>query len=813
MSKRIFETELMGRKLVLETGELAQFANGSVLVRYGDTTVLSTATAAEPREGIDFFPLSVDYEEKMYAIGKIPGGFLRREGKPSEKAILVSRSIDRPLRPLFPKDMRNDVYINNLVMAVDQDNAPEIAAMIGSSVAVAISDIPWNGPVAAVQVGIVDGEIIVCPNLEQSEKSDLQLTVAGSEEKVCMIEAGANEIPDEQMLEAIIAGHKEIQKLCRFIKEIVAEIGKPKFSYTSFALPEEVFTVVKDFAYDEMWQTVQEADKATRDQNVSVLRDKIRVMLSEKNPEWTAYTGEAVDLLEKKVVRALLKEHKRVDGRAMDEIRPLSAAVDIIPRVHGSACFQRGSTQVVSIATLGTLANAQKLDSIDPVVEKRYMHQYNFPGYSVGEAKASRSPGRREIGHGALAERALLPVLPSPEEFPYAIRVVSEVTMSNGSTSQGSICGSTLALMAAGVPIKEPVAGISSGLITADGDTSQYEVFMDIQGIEDFFGDMDFKVGGTRNGITAIQVDIKVDGLTYDIIRDAFAMTHKGRMQILDEVIKPVIAEPRKELSPWAPKIEQIDIPADKIREVIGSGGKNIKRITDESKCDIDIVEDGSTGHVFIASPDSEAAEKAIAMIRAIAYDPEPGSVFDGVVTRLMNFGAFVEFAPGKEGLVHISKMSWDRVDRVEDVVEPGQNVRVIVTEIDSQGRVNLSMRDLMEKPEGWAEERRESRDQGGSYGERRERRDSFRGDRGERGGRERRPRRDDRRNDRYGRDDRGGRRDEREDRGERRERSSFVERREGRQDERSHYSSRSERNTSFFDDEEDGREKNTREF
>lgn len=705
MTKRIFETDLCGRRLILETGQLAQFANGSVLLRYGDTVVLSTATAAEPREGIDFFPLSVDYEEKMYSVGKIPGGFLRREGRPGEKATLTSRLIDRPLRPLFPKDMRNDVSINNMVMSVDQDNAPEIAAMIGSSVAVAISDIPWNGPVAGVQVGIVDDEIIVCPNQDQAKKSVLQLTVAGTEEKVCMIEAGGKEIPDDRMLEAIISGHKVIRELCRFIKSVVAEIGKEKFSYQSFAVSEELNRLIDDTYYEQMRSAVLEEDKSVRDGNVAAIVDAARALAEEKLPDHAAHAAEAVDALEKKVVREyLFREHKRVDGRALDQIRPLSAEIDVLPRVHGSGLFQRGQTQVLSVTTLGTLSMAQMLDSIDPQKEKRYMHHYNFPGYSVGEAKPNRSPGRREIGHGALAERALLPVLPTEEEFPYAIRVVSEITMSNGSTSQGSVCASTLSLMAAGVPIKAAVAGISSGLITNPEDENDYLVFMDIQGIEDFFGDMDFKVAGTEKGITAIQVDIKVDGLSYDIIRDAFAMTRKGRLQILNEVMLPVISEPRAELSPYAPKIEQIDIPADKIREVIGSGGKVIKRITEETGCDIDIQEDGPVGHIFIASPNAEAAEMAIKAIRTISFDPEPGDVFDGVVTRLMNFGAFVEYAPGKEGLVHISKMSWDHVESVEDVVEPGQQVRVIVSEIDAQGRINLSMRDLMDKPANYQE-------------------------------------------------------------------------------------------------------------
>ena len=701
MEKRIFKTQLAGRTLEVEVGQLAQFANGSVLMRYGDTVVLATATAAEPREGIDFFPLSVDYEEKMYAIGKIPGGFLRREGRPTEKATLVSRMIDRQIRPFFPKDMRDDVTVNNLVLSVDQDNAPEAVAMLASSLALSISDIPWEGPIAGVAVGLIDGQVIISPTVEQAQASEMELTVAGSETKIVMIEAGANEVPDEVMLDAIKEAHIEIKNLINFFKEVTAEVGKAKYSYTSFELNQDVYQSVSNQFEDRVKTAMHTADKEERDRDVSALRAEIASFLEQAHPDFVGQAGAFLDKLEKSVVRAMLKQDQRVDNRGMHEIRPLHAEVDVLPRTHGSGLFQRGQTQVLSIVTLGTLSNAQTLDSIDYEVSKRYMHQYNFPSYSVGETKPSRGPGRREIGHGALAERALVPVLPSEEEFPYAIRVVSEVTMSNGSTSQGSVCGSTLALMAAGVPIKRPVAGISSGLISNPDDDQDYKVFMDIQGIEDFFGDMDFKVAGTTEGITAIQVDIKNKGLTYDMIRDAFAITKEGRLQIINEVIKPAIDQPRAELSRFAPKIESIDIPADKIREVIGSGGKNIKRITEESGCEIDIQEDGPVGHVFIASPDSDSAETAIKLIRTIAFDPEPGEVFAGTVTRLMNFGAFVEYAPGKEGLVHISKLSWDHVDKVEDVVEPGQKVRVIVYDIDSQGRVNLSMRDLMPKPEG----------------------------------------------------------------------------------------------------------------
>lgn len=712
MSKRIYETTLAGRPLTLETGELAQFANGAVLCTYGDTTVLTTVTAStSPREGIDFFPLSVDYEEKMYSIGKIPGGFFKREGKPSENAILTGRSIDRPIRPLFPKDLRNDVVVNNLVLSVDGDNSPQVAALIATSAALSISDIPWRGPVAGVKVGIVDDEIVINPNAEQTAKSVLDLFVAGTKTKVCMIEAGANEVKDERMLDAIQAGHNEITKLCDLIQQMKDEIGKAPFDYVAQVPNADVYAFVKENFWNEMRQAILSDDKSVRDKNIGQMGETVIARLTEAFPDTVINLADLMDKLQKDVVRDYLKnEHKRVDGRALDEIRPLSAAVDVIPRVHGSGLFQRGQTQVLTLCTLGTLSNAQKLDGVDSEDRKRYMHHYNFPAYSVGEARPNRSPGRREIGHGALAERSIAPVLPSEEEFPYAIRCVSEILMSNGSTSQASVCASTLALMAAGVPIKRPVAGISSGLIMNPEDESDYLVFMDIQGIEDFFGDMDFKVAGTTEGITGVQVDIKVDGLSMDVIRDAFALTKKGRLQILNDTMIPVIAEPRHELSPYAPKIEQIDIPADKIREVIGSGGKVIRRITEETGTEIDIEEDGPVGHVFIASPNQAAAEEAIKRIKAIALDPEPGTIFDGVVTRLMPFGAFVEIAPGKEGMVHISKMAWSHVANVEDAVEPGQSVRVVVSEVDSQGRLNLSMRDLMEKPEGYVEERQAPR-------------------------------------------------------------------------------------------------------
>jgi polyribonucleotide nucleotidyltransferase len=751
--KKIFEMNLAGRPLVVETGELAQFANGACLIRYGETVIMSTATASKsPRPGIDFFPLSVDYEEKLYSVGRFPGGFIKREGRPTEKAILTSRVIDRPMRPLFPKDLRNDVSINNLVMSVEQDNAPEVVAMIGSSIAVSISDIPWNGPIGGVHVGIVDDEIIVNPTEEQRLKSTLQLTLAGTEEKVCMIEAGANEVPENVMLDAIIKGHEVIKEQCRFIKQIVSEIGKEKFEYISLEMPAEVYEAVAEFAGDSMREAVLSPDKSVRDLQIDDLKSRTAEHLESVNPEWTVFAGEAIYKLEKKTVRNyLFKEHKRVDGRGLNDIRQLSAQVDILPRVHGSGLFQRGQTQVLTTCTLATLSKVQVLDGLDNEDQKRYIHHYNFPGYSVGEAKSARSPGRREIGHGALAERSLVPVLPSEEEFPYAIRCVSEILMSNGSTSQGSVCASTLALMAAGVPIKKPVAGISSGLIVNEENENDYLVFMDIQGIEDFFGDMDFKVAGTVDGITSIQVDIKVDGLSYDIIRDAFEMTRKGRLQIINDVIIPCIDSPRSSLSSYAPKIEKIDIPSDKIRDIIGQGGKVIRKITEETNTEIDIEEDGAVGHVYIASPNSEAAAAAIARIRSIAFDPEPGTVFDGVVTRLMAFGAFVEIAPGKEGLVHISKLAWRRVEKVEDVLEVGQSVRVKVLEVDGQGRLNLSVRDCQEKPADYTEVSENPRSSGRS--ERPERRrdsrfpDSRGGDRGGRPSGERG----------YHRSDRGG--------------------------------------------------------
>ncbi|HOO61647.1 MAG TPA: polyribonucleotide nucleotidyltransferase, partial [Bacillota bacterium] len=636
--EKIFKTELAGRPLVVETGKLAQFANGSCLIRYGETAIMSTATASVmPRDGIDFFPLSVDYEEKQYAVGKIPGGYIKREGRPSEKAILTSRVIDRPIRPLFPKDLRNDVVVANTVMSVDQDCSPEIAAMIGTSIAIAISDIPWNGPIGGVVLGLIGDEVIINPSEEQRANSRMYVTLAGTAKKICMVEAGANEVPDETMLQAIAIGHETIKEICAFISSIVAEIGKPKFTYQSAEIPHEVFDLIKDFAWDDMRQAVLSDDKSVRDNNVAALTEKVTAFLTENHEEYLPYVADAIYKLEKKVVRDyLFREHVRVDGRALDQIRPLSCDAGLLPRVHGTGLFQRGQTQVLTTCTLAPLSKVQVLDGLDNEETKRYMHHYNFPGYSVGEAKSSRSPGRREIGHGALAERSLVPVLPSEDEFPYAIRTVSEILMSNGSTSQGSVCASTLALMDAGVPIKRPVAGISTGLIINEENEDDFLVFMDIQGIEDFFGDMDFKVAGTKEGITSIQVDIKVDGLTIDIIRKAFELTKKGRFHIIDEVLTKRLPAPRTELSKYAPRIITMQIPVDKIREVIGSGGKVINKIIADTGAQIDINDDG---RLFIATPDQEKANKAIAIIKGIVDDPEVGTVYDGVVTRLMQFG------------------------------------------------------------------------------------------------------------------------------------------------------------------------------
>ena len=696
-----YETELAGRKLVIETGKLAGLANGNVVVKYGDTVVMVNVTASkEPKEGIDFFPLSVDFEEKMYSVGKIPGSYTKREGKPSDKAILVSRAIDRPLRPLFPKDFRNDVVVVATVLCVEQDNSPEVAAMIGASAALSISDIPFGGPTAAVNVGLINGEIVINPTEAQRKVSDLNLTVAGTAEKVAMIEAGANEVPDDVMLEAIKKGHEEIKKVCQFIQKIKDEIGKPKFSYKSFAVDHDLYEELEKDYTEKMKIAVQEIDKDTRDNNVAVLTEEIENALAEKLGEEEfekrkQEIGEAVYKLEKKCVRDMIfYEHKRVDGRAIDEIRPLSCEVGLLPRTHGSALFTRGQTQVMSIVTLGMKSEEQELDGIDTETAKRYMHQYNFPGYSVGEAKTSRGPGRREIGHGALAEKALVPVLPPVEEFTYAIRVVSEVLSSNGSTSQASICGSTLALMDAGVPIKRPVAGISTGLVTNPENPDDYVMLTDIQGLEDFFGDMDFKVGGTEKGITAIQVDIKVDGLSYKIIEEAFARTRKARQYILDDIMKPVISEPREEISKYAPHIITTQIKVEKIKDVIGKGGETINKIIDETGVKIDIEEDGQ---VFIYSTEAEMGEKALDIIENIARVVEVGQIYYGTVTRTTSFGAFVDIGGGKEGLVHISKIAKEHIKNVTDYVNVGDKVPVKVIEIDDQGRINLTMKDLVE--------------------------------------------------------------------------------------------------------------------
>ena len=690
-----YETELAGRKLVIETGKLAGLANGSVLVKYGDTVVMVNVTASkEPKEGIDFFPLSVDFEEKMYSVGKIPGSYTKREGKPSDKAILVSRAIDRPLRPLFPKDFRNDVVVVATVLSVEQDNSPEVAAMIGASAALSISDIPFGGPTAAVNVGLVNGEIIINPTEEQRKMSDLNLTVAGTAEKIAMIEAGANEVPNDVMLETIKKGHEEIKKLCAFIQKMKDEIGKPKFEYKSFAVDPEFYQDIVEHFKDRI-------DKDTRDNNVSELTEKIEEDIAERLSEdefeeKKQEIGEAIYKLEKKCVRdMILYEHKRVDGRALDEIRPLSCEVGLLPRVHGSALFTRGQTQVMSVVTLGMKSEEQELDGIDTETAKRYMHQYNFPPYSVGEARTSRGPGRREVGHGALAEKALVPVIPSVEDFPYSIRVVSEVLSSNGSTSQASICGSTLALMDAGVPIKRPVAGISTGLVTNPDNPDEYVMLTDIQGLEDFFGDMDFKVGGTEKGITAIQVDIKIDGLSYEIIKEAFERTKTARQYILDNIMKPVISEPREQISKYAPHIITTQINVDKIKDVIGKGGETINKIIEETGVKIDIEDDGQ---VFIYSSDEEMAEKALGIIEDIARVIEVGEIYYGTVVRTTSFGAFIDLGGGKEGLVHISKISKEHVRNVNDYVKVGDKVPVKVIEIDDQGRINLTMKDLVEE-------------------------------------------------------------------------------------------------------------------
>ena len=695
-----FSMELAGRTLTVDVGRVAAQANGAAFMHYGDTVVLSTATAsAKPREGIDFFPLSVEYEEKMYSVGKIPGGFNKREGKASENAILTSRVIDRPMRPLFPKDYRNDVTLDNLVMSVDQDCSPELTAMLGSAIATCISDIPFDGPCAMTQVGMIDGQFIINPTSDQKKVSDMALTVASTREKVIMIEAGANEVPEQTMIDAIFKAHEVNQEIIKFIDQIVAECGKEKHTYESCAVPEELFAAIRELVSpEEMEEAVFTDDKQTRENNIAAITERLEEAFAE-NEEWLALLGDAIYQYEKKTVRKMiLKDHKRPDGRAITEIRPLAAEIDILPRAHGSGMFTRGQTQILNACTLAPLSEAQKIDGLDVTeTSKRYMHHYNFPSYSVGETKPSRGPGRREIGHGALAERALVPVLPSEEEFPYAIRTVSETMESNGSTSQASICASTLSLMAAGVPIKAPVAGISCGLVTGETD-DDYIVLTDIQGLEDFFGDMDFKVGGTHKGITAIQMDIKIHGLTRPIIEEAIARTREARLHILDNVMKPVIAEPRKELSPYAPKIEQIMIDPSKIGDVVGKQGKVINKIIDETGVKIDITDDGA---VNVCGTDKAMIDKAISIIKSIVTDLEPGMIMNGKVVRIMNFGAFVELAPNKDGMVHISKLSDKRVGKVEDVVNIGDEVTVKVIEIDKMGRVNLSMRPQDLNPKG----------------------------------------------------------------------------------------------------------------
>ncbi|WP_302381472.1 polyribonucleotide nucleotidyltransferase [Anaerotignum lactatifermentans] len=704
---RTYSMELAGRTLTAEIGRVAEQANGAVLLRYGDTTVLVTATASEnPRDGIDFFPLSIDYEERLYSVGKIPGGFIKREGRPSEKAILTARCIDRPLRPLFPKDYRNDVAIVATVMSVDQDCSPEVVAMIGASLALNISDIPFTDPVSSVSIGYVDGELVVNPTAEQREKTRLTLTVSSKEDKVMMIEAGADEIPDALMMEAIHLAFDTNLEVVKFIQEITAKEGKEKAPYTEHVIPEDAYKLVTEYITDARMEEAVFAElKQDRDAKIKVITEEVLEQLtealteiSEEDTDIAALVDEIIYKFEKMTVRRMiLREHKRPDGRGIEEIRPLSAEVDVLPRVHGSALFSRGQTQALTVTTLGAISEGQRLDGLDAnETGKRYIHHYNFPGFSVGEAKTSRGPGRREIGHGALGERALLPVIPSEEEFPYAIRLVSDILSSNGSTSQASICGSTLSLMAAGVPIKRPVAGISVGLVTGDSDDDFIEI-TDIQGVEDFFGDMDFKVAGTSEGITAIQMDMKIKGLTFEMIEQAFAQTGRAREYILNEVMLKAIPEPRKELSKYAPKIATMQIDVDKIAEVIGTRGKVIKKIIEETNCEIDTEDDGK---IFIKGTDPADMQRAMDMINAIVSDPEPGKVYKGTITRLMTFGAFVEIAPGKEGLIHISKMANKRVAKVEDVVAPGDEVMVKLTEIDKQGRLNFSMKDALVQDE-----------------------------------------------------------------------------------------------------------------
>ncbi len=688
-----FSMELAGRTLTVDIGRVAAQANGAAFMHYGDTVVLSTATASEkPREGIDFFPLSVEYEEKLYAVGKIPGGFNKREGKASENAILTSRVIDRPMRPLFPKDYRNDVTLNNMVMSVDPECSPELTAMLGSAIATAISDIPFDGPCATTQVGLINGEFVINPNAAQNAVSDLKLTVASTREKVIMIEAGANEVPEAKMIEAIYEAHKVNQSVIEFIDKIVAECGKEKHSYTSCAIPEELFAAIKEVVSPEAMEEAVFTDvKQVREENIRQIKDSLAEKFAD-NEEWLLLIDEAVYQYQKKTVRKMiLKDHKRPDGRAITQIRPLAAEVDIVPRVHGSAMFTRGQTQICTVTTLAPLSEAQKLDGLDEnEVSKRYMHHYNFPAYSVGETKPSRGPGRREIGHGALAERALIPVLPSEADFPYAIRTVSETFESNGSTSQASVCASTMSLMAAGVPISKPVAGISCGLVTGETD-DDYIVLTDIQGLEDFFGDMDFKVAGTKDGITAIQMDIKIHGLTRNIVEEAIARTREARMYILDEVMLKAIAEPRPEVGPYAPKIIQIQIDPAKIGEVVGQRGKTINAIIEQTGVKIDITDDG---FVSVCGTDKDMMDKAVNMIEIIVTDFEEGQVFEGKVISIKEFGAFLEFAPGKEGMVHISKVSKERINRVEDVLTLGDVVKVVCLGKDKMGRISFSIKD-----------------------------------------------------------------------------------------------------------------------
>ncbi len=690
---RVFETTYAGRPVKVETGKTCELSNGSCWVHYGETVVMANVTASpKPREGVDFFPLSVDYEERMYSVGKIPGGFTKREGKPSEKAILTSRVIDRPIRPLFPKDMRNDVSVVMTVLSVDPDCQPEVVAMLAASIAISISDIPWNGPIAGISVGLVDGELVLNPTLEQRAHNDLQLTVAGSMDKIVMIEAGANEVDDDKMLEAIMFGHEEIKKFVKFINEIKAEIGKPKFEFESMEVDHDLFDAIAEMAEEKVKFALDTNDKNVREERLQPIVDEIHAAFDEKYEDKIPMIDECIYKLQKKIVRNWLYEGKRVDGRKIDEIRPLASEVGLLPRVHGSGLFTRGQTQVLTVATLAPLSEAQKIDGLDEEKTRRYMHHYNFPSYSVGETKPSRGPGRREIGHGALAERALVPVLPSEEEFPYAMRLVSEVLSSNGSTSQGSICGSTLALMDAGVPIKRPVAGISCGLITKP-DSDEFMTMVDIQGLEDFFGDMDFKVGGTEKGITAIQVDIKVDGLTPAIIKEAFAKTHKARMYILNEIMLKAIPEPRKTVNKYAPKMVNTVIPVAKIRDVIGQGGKVIQKISADCDVKIDITDDGK---VFISGQDTDNVNNALQIVKTIAMDPEVGAIYKGKVVRIMDFGAFVEIAPGKDGLVHISKLGKGRVERVEDEVSIGDEILVKVLEIKNNGQISLSRKDAL---------------------------------------------------------------------------------------------------------------------